>query len=222
MNQKQLDELVMLHGLWLNGDEKGVKLVVRDEDFIGLEIKGDLSRALFDRCNFVECVFEDLVAADSRFSLCNFSECRMDKVNLKSSSFIFNKFYGSQILESDLNDVNFRGSDLIDINFTGTNLESAEFFNATVKSPTFARVNAKDVGHLPLMAWSGLSGDHNFVYYHTDDRVWFNTFEGTLDEFIAYSVNPEANLSESEIAVFRHMTMLLREYKTSVEVSLAG
>lgn len=88
MTQKELDEVLRLHKMWLNGKEGGQRAILRERNLSGCNLSGfdlngcDLSDCNLSTCDFMGC---DLTTCDFRRSVmirCDLSNCNLSGCDL--------------------------------------------------------------------------------------------------------------------------------------------
>lgn len=123
MNQKELDNIINQHLLWLKGDSDGVRADLRFKDLRGLNLKGkclvqanlgsvdmtgmDLERTDFDYANLYRAKMNDTCLNGTKFNFANMENCDLRDASMKRS-----ELRGCNLRHANLNRVNLKGSDI--------------------------------------------------------------------------------------------------------------
>ena len=120
---EQLNEILRLHKLWLEGDRAGVRANLRGANLKGADLKGaDLRRADLQRANLEEA---DLEGA-------NLKETNLQWANLKGANLKEANLRGADLEEVNLQETNLRGADLQGADLRQADLQEADLEGANL------------------------------------------------------------------------------------------
>lgn len=144
MTQQDLNKRIKDHELWLQ-DKGGVRLYLFKYDLIGMELSGDLSRAVFDLSDFTFTTITNAKLHTAQINECDFSNSIMSNVEFNDAKITG----GCKFLSAEIKDTNFHNSTLEGANFNGAKLTDVELGSADIDDASFIKAELTSVGNLP-------------------------------------------------------------------------
>lgn len=125
-------------------------VILQGEDLSGL----CLSRVKFERCSFIDCIFEKAEFGNVAFQSCNLSGSHFDDSFFKQVRLSGSKGTGARFISSSIKDFmaadcgldysNFNGSKLEGVRFEDCDLSNGDFGQCKCKHVSWDRVNLQN------------------------------------------------------------------------------
>jgi fluoroquinolone resistance protein len=146
-----------------------------------------LTRAEYDNCEFVGCIFNEADIAHTVFVDCHFENCDLSMANITQSSFKSVRFKSCKILGVHFQNIN---PFLLDLKFEDCNLSHSSFYKLNLSQTPFKKCIIHDVDFVE----SNLQGAH-FDNSDLLGAVFENTKleKADLSSAINYQINPSRN-----------------------------
>lgn len=116
-------------------------IVIQGEDLTGL----CLSRVRFERCSFIDCIFEKAEFGNVMFQSCNLSGSHFNDSFLKQVRLCGSKGTGTRFISSSIKDLMVRDCGLDYSNFNGSKLEGVRFEDCDLSNGDFGQCRCKNV-----------------------------------------------------------------------------
>ncbi len=135
MKQSELNEVVRLHKLWLEGEPGGISADLSDTklykaDLSGANLRGadlggaDLSRANLERIDLSTAYLGDADLRGANLRMANLWEAQLIEANLREAN-----LWNANLKRANLSDANLRDADLSETNLRGADLTGADLTN---------------------------------------------------------------------------------------------
>lgn len=147
--QRQVDEMIKLHGLWLRGKEGGERAKIIGVDLSGLSLTGahlrraqmrdvkladvNISVVDFSDVEFLRVTIEHADARYSTFSDTIWKNCTLRDSVLDESSFYYAYFKSSELYDNQFRKVNLCSADALYTCLGGNDFRGALFDNKSEK-----------------------------------------------------------------------------------------
>lgn len=133
----ELKKMLAKHFLWVNGDESGQQLQLRDSYFKQENFKGiDLSNAVIENCKFIDCNFSGLSmcyteAAGTKFHNCLMTDIPADESNFENAEFRHCVMCGGDYTNANFHGAKFVQSDIAETCFLKSCMAQTEFIETS-------------------------------------------------------------------------------------------
>ncbi len=108
MEQKELNELIKKHDMFMNGRPGGARAVIRDRDLSGLSFE----KAKLSQSDFTGCIMRGCDLSGAQFESATLFGCDMTKAKLYHTNFTRADLRGADITGADLREAVLDGADL--------------------------------------------------------------------------------------------------------------
>ncbi|UZD92126.1 pentapeptide repeat-containing protein [Cognatishimia activa] len=134
----ELSNRIKNHELWLKDPSKGKRFQAYNQDFIGMDFAGDLSKAIFELCDLTFTKWKNVRVDEVIFERCNFSHSELEsvrnspgkKLTIETCSFFRAKITGCQIYDARLTDVGFASATLTNFTINSSSSTDLSFRSA--------------------------------------------------------------------------------------------
>ncbi len=143
LTQKELNEIIRKHELWLKHATGGERAVLFNVTISGLNLsEANLAEAeisaKFLKTKFTNTNFCNADLKYSEFEECSFDKCTFDSADLRSGEFEECTFNDNVFNSANLNYVKINKSTFDDVSFQHSNLFSCFFYHCCITSSIFA------------------------------------------------------------------------------------
>ncbi len=150
MNKTELNEILKLHKLWLNGDPKGRCASLQDANLSGANLKyailsdANLMGADLSDANLMGADLSDANLMGADLSGADLSGADLSFVNLRNANLSNADLEGADLRGADLQDADLRNVDLSGAILTGADLRNAILSGATLSGAYLSFVNLRN------------------------------------------------------------------------------
>ena len=179
ISKEELKRKLELHRKWLNDEEGGVKLDLRNTNLRHTDLEGanlkyaDLSYADLSCANlkYVNLIHADLKGVDLEGTDLSYADLRYSYLGYADLSY------------ADLRCADLRYADLNNSDLTNSDLRYANLINANLSKTKFYLTNLyKAKGNFIGVENIGSKNDTTY-YFYNEDRIICGCFDGTMEEF---------------------------------------
>ena len=169
ISEKELKEKLELHRKWLNDEEGGVKLDLRNTNLKGADLSNsdlsnaDLSDSDLRYANLTNADLESVYLIGTDLRNANLTNADLSLANLSYADLSYANLYEADLIYADLSYANLYEADLSKTEFYSTNLYKTK--------GNF--VGVENIG----------SRNNTTHYFYNDNRIICGCFDGTMEEF---------------------------------------
>ena len=164
ISKEELREKLELHRKWLNDEEGGVKLDLRNTNLKGADLSNsDLSNADLRHANLTNADLESVYLIGTDLRNANLTNADLSLANLSYADLSYANLYEADLIYADLSYANLYEADLSKTKFYSTNLYKAK--------GDF--VGVENIG----------SRNDTTHYFYNENRIICGCFDGTMKEF---------------------------------------
>lgn len=138
ITQQVLSKRIRDHEGWLADPNKGRRFQASRTDFIGMDFKGNLSRAMVDNCDFSFTTWEDVRLDGAILDVCDFTHAKLSgvrtapgkKATLSKCNFSRSEIRNCQFYNAQLTELNFSYAALSNVTFNECRCDTLNFQGA--------------------------------------------------------------------------------------------
>ena len=179
ISKEELKEKLELHRKWLNDEEGGVKLDLRNTNLTNIDLRctdlryADLSYADLSCANlkYVNLIHADLKGVDLEGTDLSYADLRYSYLGYADLSYA--DLRCADLRYADLNNSDLTNSDLRYANLINANLSKTKFYLTNLYKTKGDFVGVENIG----------SRNDTTHYLYNDNRIICGCFNGTMEEF---------------------------------------
>ena len=179
ISKEELKEKLELHRKWLNDEEGGVKLDLRNTNLTNIDLRctdlryANLSYADLSCANlkYVNLIHADLKGVDLEGTDLSYADLRYSYLGYADLSYA--DLRCADLRYADLNNSDLTNSDLRYANLINANLSKTKFYLTNLYKAKGNFVGVENIG----------SRNDTTHYFYNEDRIICGCFDGTMEEF---------------------------------------
>ena len=181
INGITLRELLKSHQRWLDNEENGEQLILKNADLRYADFKNvDLAYADLNNANLENANLEGANLTYADLTYANLTYANLRYVNLKNANLTY-----ADLKYANLVCANLEGTNLKNANLRYTDLENANLENANLENTKFYLINLYKVNRKDLFEIGNIGSRNDTTHYFVEDnRVICGCFDNTLEKFI--------------------------------------
>ena len=186
--------------------------VIQDKTFKNIDYSvKELTKAEYDNCTFIDCVFADSYISNISFLECEFIDCNLSMAKSKLTTLKDVSFNNCKLVGFPFNTCN---DFLMSLNFNGCNLNLSSFSNLNLKSTQFKNCNLQEADFTETDLTNSVFSDcdlNRAIFDNTNlEKVDFRTAHNFL-------INPEINRLKHAKFTKNNIIGLLKKYNIKIE-----
>lgn len=145
INQKELNEILKKHKMWLNGEVGGERANLRNVNLRGV----DLSNTDLRYADLSGADLEDSDLEDVNLEFAKLEDANLEFANLEDANLEYTNLRNTDLIDTDLRDASLRGADLRGADLRGADLNSTNLWNADLRGANLedVKTNIHTIGY---------------------------------------------------------------------------
>ncbi len=135
LNQKQLNDILRKHKMWMNRQQRGEQAIFQDVDISGLDLSNRDLRGV---------AFYNVMANQTDFSKSRIGHNLFNNCDISGSTFCNSEGFDIQMMDCKAQSVLFIDAKLKNINVDSTDLSKSDFTNTKLRKSCFTNIPSMD------------------------------------------------------------------------------